>query len=81
MIMDNIKINQAMKEKEIKILHLEDDSADAKLVCAILESEGVFCNMTCVQTSAEFSNALRTGHFDLVLADYKLPSYDGLSAL
>jgi len=37
--------------------------------------------MTCVQTSVEFSDALRKGHYDLILADYKLPSYDGLSAL
>ncbi len=68
-------------EKEIQILHLEDDPIDAELVRALLESAGILCKITRVQTSDEFSNALHEGGYDLILADYKLPSYDGISAL
>ena len=68
-------------EKEIRILHLEDDAIDAELIHATLESAGIHYKITRVQSSGEFGNALRTGGYDLILADYRLPSYDGISAL
>ena len=65
----------------ISILHLEDDPIDAELVQATLESAGILCKITRVQSADEFSHALHTGGYDLVLADYRLPGYDGVSAL
>jgi PAS domain S-box-containing protein len=64
----------------LHILHLEDDINDAGLVHATLEEGGVACDMTRVETEAAFLAALETG-IDMVLADYRLPSFDGLSAL
>ena len=37
--------------------------------------------ITRVETEAGFSASLEQGVFDLILADYTLPSFDGLSAL
>src|SRR5260221_1576872 len=37
--------------------------------------------MTCVQIRAEFLAALKSGGIDLILADYQLPSFDGMAAL
>jgi len=68
-------------EKEIRVLHLEDDGADAELIYAALESAGIPCKITRVQSSGEFSGALHMSRYDLILADYRLPSYDGISAL
>lgn len=68
-------------EKEIRILHLEDDARDAELVCASLASGGIPHIITLVQSSAEFIAALCREEYDLILADYKLPGYDGMSAL
>ncbi|MBI5352867.1 MAG: PAS domain S-box protein [Chloroflexi bacterium] len=68
-------------EKKIRILHLEDDDADAELIIASLESAGVHCKITRVQSSDDFSSALSGGGYDLILADYSLPGYSGLSAL
>ena len=75
-----IKGSNAM-EKEIRVLHLEDDGADAELIYAALESAGIPCKITRVQSSGEFSGALHMSRYDLILADYRLPSYDGISAL
>jgi signal transduction histidine kinase/CheY-like chemotaxis protein len=65
----------------LRILHLEDDPRDAELVQATLEAEGVDCQVTRVETEAEFRAALRENGFQLILADYTLPSFDGISAL
>lgn len=65
----------------LRILHLEDDKNDAELVQAMLSSEGIVCDVTLVDNRADFSSSIETCGFDLILADYSLPSFDGLSAL
>jgi PAS domain S-box-containing protein len=51
------------------------------LVQDTLEAEGVVCRITRVETEAAFVAALARDDFDLILADYTLPSFDGLFAL
>ena len=46
-----------------------------------LEEEGIACDVFHVETRADFLAALEQGRFDIILADYALPSFDGLSAL
>src|SRR5499426_2997737 len=65
----------------LRILHLEDDPRDAELLQAKLETEGILCHVIRVETQVDFCAALEQGGFDLILADYTLPSFDGLSAL
>ena len=65
----------------LRILLLEDDSSDAELIQELLEADDFVCEVTRVQTRAEFLAALEDDEIDLILADYKLPSFDGLSAL
>ena len=65
----------------LRILLLEDDPHDAELIQELLEADHVVCEVTRVQTRAEFVAALEDAGIDLILADYKLPSFDGLSAL
>jgi PAS domain S-box-containing protein len=68
-------------ENPINVLHLEDDPADAELVQAKLATSGLTCHITKVKKKEQFETALRTGAPDIVLADYRLPMYDGMSAL
>lgn len=65
----------------LRILHLEDNARDAELIRDSLEVEGIACAIHRVQTREEFTIALDRGEFDLVLSDYTLPAFDGLSAL
>src|SRR5215204_3507579 len=67
--------------KALHILNLEDSPLDAELIHATLNDGGVECEILRVQTRADFVGALESGDFDLILADYSLPSFDGLSAL
>ena len=65
----------------LRILYLEDDPNDAELVQARLEGDGIVGQITLVETQPDFIAALDRGGFDLILADYTLPSFDGISAL
>ena len=64
----------------LRILHLEDNLADAELIQAALESDGILVDVTRVETQADFVRALGQP-FDVILADNTLPTFDGLSAL
>jgi len=65
----------------LRILYLEDDARDAELVQETLAADGINCQATRVETEADFIASLEQGGFDLIFADYTLPSFDGLSAL
>jgi PAS domain S-box-containing protein len=69
------------EEALLSILLLEDSVQDAELIQDLLEADHFICEITRVQSRAEFVAALEEGGIDLILADYKLPSFDGLSAL
>jgi signal transduction histidine kinase len=65
----------------LRILYLENDLADAELVHETVEADGIACELNRVEAEGEFRAALQRGGFDLILADYTLPAFDGLSAL
>ncbi|SCY21143.1 sensor histidine kinase [Microvirga guangxiensis] len=65
----------------LRILFLEDSALDAELVTEALFSAGLSIKVERVVTEEEFVNSLRDDAWDLVLADYLLPGFDGLNAL
>jgi PAS domain S-box-containing protein len=67
--------------KPLRIVHLEDDLNDAMLVDAALRQDGLECDVVHVSTREAFVAELQKGNVDLVISDYALPSFDGLSAL
>ena len=67
--------------QHLHILHLEDDPQDAELVEATLAAEGHGCDVRVVATRDEFLAAMEKNHWDLILADFALPGFDGMSAL
>ena len=65
-------------QSPLRILHLEDDANDAELIQAMLESEGIISHVTRVDSQDDFLASLEQSGFDLIFADYSLPSFDGL---
>jgi PAS domain S-box-containing protein len=68
-------------EKPLRILHLEDDPDFVSLVSDMLKEEGLPAEMTSTQNFQSFISALQDHAFDLILADYSLPTCNGLQAL
>lgn len=65
----------------LRILSVEDDPKDTGLIQDLFETEGIVCEITRVDTQASLLDLLKQGGVDLILADYSLPSFDGISAL
>ncbi|MEI2579740.1 hybrid sensor histidine kinase/response regulator [Scytonema sp. PRP1] len=65
----------------LRILLLEDSLLDAELIHALLNEGGIACEQVHVKTQAEFQTALDQDGFDLILSDYSLPGFDGITAL
>ncbi|NMG10238.1 response regulator [Brasilonema sp. UFV-L1] len=65
----------------LKFLLLEDSLLDAELIHALLTENGIACELLHVKTQAEFQTALEQDGFDLILSDYALPGFDGITAL
>jgi signal transduction histidine kinase len=65
----------------LRILHLEDSDLDAELIEAELETLGHPVVIERVMTRDAFARAAVPGRHDLILADYVLPTFDGVSAL
>jgi PAS domain S-box-containing protein len=65
----------------LHILHLEDNPDDALFTDRQLKSGGVHCTIKRVESQDEFERALEAGPVDLILCDFSMPQFDGLSAL
>ena len=68
-------------ERTLRILHLEDDPNDMELVRSTLKKGGIDCDVEVVSDRPSFVAAFERGNADLILSDFSLPSFDGLSAL
>ena len=65
----------------LRLLQLEDDTVDADLITATLTEGGIPCQSQIVETRQAFVAALKEGRMDLILADYSIPGFDGMTAL
>lgn len=67
--------------EKIKILHLEDDLNDSELVLFEFTNAGYTPEYTRVDCESDFIYQLGSKKYDIILADYNLPTYDGIKAL
>jgi len=65
----------------LKILNLEDNLSDAKLIEIELKKSKLDFTFKHVKTRGEFTDAINTFKPDLILSDYTLPQFSGIEAL
>ncbi|MEG4499027.1 PAS domain S-box protein [Microcoleus sp. F10-C6] len=66
---------------KLNILLVEDSPPDAELIEAYLIDGGLEFSLLCVETREDFTAALEKHSFDIILADYMLPCFNGIAAL
>ncbi|HEY5501970.1 MAG TPA: HD domain-containing phosphohydrolase [Candidatus Anoxymicrobiaceae bacterium] len=68
-------------KREIRILMVEDNPDDFELIKHALTKGGISFQPLRVDTKEDFSRELEHFRPDLILSDYQLPTFDGISAL
>jgi CheY-like chemotaxis protein len=68
-------------ETVLKVLVLEDAPNDAELEMNVLSRAGIACESRVVATERDLLEQLDEFNPHLVLSDFSLPGFDGLSAL
>jgi signal transduction histidine kinase len=65
----------------IRVLLLEDSELDAELTLSHLRKASIAFDVDRVDGREQFIQALQRGGYDIILADYLLPDFDGITAL
>ncbi|HEX2942071.1 MAG TPA: response regulator [Rhodopila sp.] len=65
----------------VQVLLLEDSAVDADLLEQAMARSGLNLKLRQADGRASFMQAIAEGGFEIILADYSLPDFDGLTAL
>jgi DNA-binding NtrC family response regulator len=68
-------------QQPVKLVMVEDMPMEAEIAVRQLESGGFTCNWKRVESEAALRDALKDTRPDLILSDFTLPGFDGISAL
>ena len=68
-------------KSSLKVLFVEDSEIDVELAVLELERDGFSVNWNRVELETELRNNLADNRPQIVLSDYSMPHFDGLSAL
>jgi two-component system sensor histidine kinase/response regulator len=66
---------------KLRVLLVEDDPADVELVLRALRQGGFAPDFDVAQTAEDFADQVRKNRYDVVLADYGLPSWNGMDTV
>lgn len=72
---------QSVSTTPLRLLLVEDDQVDAELLVPALTRGGFDVTFTCVETEEQMRAELVRAEWDIIIADYDLPTFDGMAAL
>src|ERR1044072_203950 len=79
--MESVTPQPTNQAQSIRILHLEDNRVEAELIRSQLSDDGFDAVFKTVTTEIQFRAALADFGPQIILSDFSLPGFDGLSAL
>jgi len=65
----------------LNILCLEDSLKDSEIIRELMIEAGYDIKMDCTEAESRFVSLLKNNQYDIILSDFKLPGFDGFSAL
>jgi signal transduction histidine kinase len=66
---------------KLRVLLVEDDLSDRELILHALRNGGFTIEHDVVQTAEEFTGLIRKNNYDTILADYRLPGWNGMETV
>src|SRR5215469_5746757 len=66
---------------KLRILSVEDDPTDVELVLRALRKGGLDAQIDVAQTAEQFTSRVQANSYDVILADYNLPSWNGMGSV
>ena len=72
---------QDFRKKELQVLLVEDSEPDAELTMRRLSAAGFSCSYRCVVNEKDMRRELKAWRPDLILSDFTIPGFSGMSAL
>ncbi len=66
---------------KLRFLLLEDSPDDVELLSTTLDNSDLDCEFVVVETQEDFQEVLQSQSIDIVLADYSLPTFNGMEAI
>ena len=78
---DSAAKSVAPQIRKIRVLVVEDSASDSELMLHALKTGGFESDVHLVQAPADFADRIRTHKYDIVLADYNLPGWDGMETV
>jgi signal transduction histidine kinase len=67
--------------RKIRVLVVEDNASDSELMLHALKNAGYESECEVVQTADDFSDRIRKNKYDIILADYRLPGWNGMETV
>jgi DNA-binding response OmpR family regulator len=65
----------------LQLLFVEDEPADVELAVRALRQRSLEVSADVAQTEEEFTDLVRNNSYDIILADYKLPRWNGMESV
>jgi diguanylate cyclase (GGDEF)-like protein len=72
---------QDFRTKDLRVLLIEDSESDAELTVRRLNAAGFSCSYRCVVNENDMRRELNVWRPDLILSDFSVPGFSGMSAL
>lgn len=65
----------------VRVLLVEDDPSDRELILHAVDNGGSVVEYDVVQTAEQFTALIRKNRYDAILADYRLPGWNGMETV
>jgi DNA-binding NtrC family response regulator len=75
------RATQDFRKRELRVLLIEDSEPDAELTIRRLKAAGFNCSYRCVVNERDMRRELKACRPDLILSDFSIPGFNGMSAL
>src|SRR5450631_1587341 len=72
---------QEIRNRDLRVLLVEDSEPDAELTIRRLKAAGFSCGYRCVVNETDMRRELKDWRPDLILSDFSVPGFNGMSAL